>query len=98
MEGRTTLRRALGADASASLYQHVADDGQAQARAEARRLGREEWLEDPASYLLGHAVPVVREQDFHVPADHPGPDVEASPGRHRIARIGRQVEQHEVEL
>ena len=65
---RALERRAFDGDVAAELLHHAVHRGQAKAAALARRLGREERLEDPLPRGLVHAAAGVAHVERHVGA------------------------------
>jgi hypothetical protein len=97
----------------AALLDDAEHRRQAEAGARARRLGGEERLEQVALHLLAHADPGVADREQRVVAgralaargdvvlvelDGRCLDRHAATVGHRVARVGREVEDHPLEL
>src|ERR1041384_6772723 len=97
----------------AGLLHDAVAGGQPEAGAGTYRLGGEERLKRPPHGAAVHALAAVTDHDLDVRArvqsvagrkrvrakpDVPGLDGEAAAGRHRVARVGREVHQDLLEL
>ena len=113
LERRAAAVLAVDPDVAAVLLDDAVAGGEAEAGALARRLGREERLEQVARHLLGHAHAGVADREHHVLArqhalvlarvvlvelDVLGLDRQHAAVRHGVARVDHQVHQHLLEL
>ena len=96
--GRALARPALEAHRAAVGLDDLAQDGQAEAGALARRLGREEGLEDPRELVGRDSGPRVRDDERHAVPVRPRRERQAAALGHRVHRVADQVEQRLLEL
>src|SRR5206468_10756620 len=89
---------ALDLDPAAVVGHDALRDGETEAGALSRRLGREERIENPAEDLLGHARSLVLELHLDLVADGARPDGEATAPVHRLQPVRGDAEEHLAEL
>src|SRR5439155_462091 len=85
---------ALDLDPAAVVGHDALRDGETEAGALSRRLGREERIEDPAEDLLVHARSLVLELHLDLVADVARPDGEATAPVHRLQPVRGDAEEH----